>query len=858
MSDDELLAQVPSKAAPAPAPAATPAPPAEDQTVFGELGRQVGLTARAAVKGALALPGMVSDAVTGPINAGLDAVAGEGVGPRFQKVSSAADNLLTGAGLPEPRNATERVVQDIAGGLTGTGATIAAGNALAKAAGPVTAAVGELLAAAPATQLASTAAGTGAAGITRESGGGQVAQTVAGLAGALAPTTVPFAAQAGAKATLRGGEAGRGRVAENIKTFEEAAGTTPTMGQATQSRTLQAAETGLSNVVGSSGVMIRRGEAQSKALQDSVQELTDALAPNATGADAGAAITRGVNAFKDNVKTVQQRLYGELDRHITEDAPISVERTRGALRALNEGIEGAPALSEWFKNARIKGIEGALQKDTEGTAAVLTRPGMAEKAKAFRAPLEEDARLIAQANANRAADFRKTLEEQSTRAEISNADRLAQLRSSLDSEAAEATAANQALSQRAEQIRTELTELATQTATANAERRMLGMNNLEPEMSAKEIAQQVKDYIAANTRQIMTPAQIEKRLAEFKRTEFEPVLSRGQIDKWAGSFAKSDARPVPSKTDIDTKVDEFLQSQVTGQMPYESIKKLRTLVGKEVAENSLVADVPRSKWRALYAALSEDLGDAARQSGPAAEQAWNRANQFTRGSMNRLEQLETIVNRDAPEKVFKAATTGLAEGGTTINRLMKSLPVENRREVAAAVLQRLGRAKPGAQNEMGDAFSSETFLTNLATMSPAARRALFGSSGFPGLEQRINQMGRMASVRREGSQVFANPSGTARQAGMIAWAGALAGALATGNAAAIVGALAAPVATNVAARLATNPERVRALARRTELSAAAGPSAAAAAARIPNGEPADGQRFRRRIEAERAARRPAQ
>lgn len=32
--------------------------------------------------------------------------------------------------------------------------------------------------------------------------------------------------------------------------------------------------------------------------------------------------------------------------------------------------------------------------------------------------------------------------------------------------------------------------------------------------------------------------------------------------------------------------------------------------------------VPRDKWRALYGALSEDLGDAAKQAGPEAFDSW--------------------------------------------------------------------------------------------------------------------------------------------------------------------------------------------------------------------------------------------
>ncbi|BEP34358.1 hypothetical protein GmRootV59_13320 [Variovorax sp. V59] len=640
------------------------------------------------MQGAAALPGVVSDAITGPINAGLDKVAGEGNGFRFQKVSSALGNLMDQAGVAKPENATERVVQDAATGAATALSGVGLGQAVAKAAGPISKAVGNALAAAPAAQVVSGATGGAAAGATREGGGGAVAQTVAGLAGALAPTGVPFAAQAGVRGALRGGEASRQRMVDNIATFEDAAGTTPTLGQATQSRAVQGVETGLANVIGGSGVMVRKGEAQAAALQKSVQDLTDRLAPNASGADAGEAISRGVNTFRDNVRATQQRLYNALDKHIARDAPITVSNTRTAMQELNAGIDGAENLSAWFRNAKLSDLERSLVADLE-------------KAAQAQAPVG--------------------------------------WRSSL-------------------------------------------MNAAPPNLN-------------------------------------------------------------------------------TATLPYESIKKMRTLVGREMSDANFTSEINRDKWSKLYAALSEDLGTTAKAAGPQAEQAWSRANTFTRLASERMEQISSIVNRDAPEKIFKAATTGLADGGTQINRLMKSMPVENRREVAAAVLQRLGRARPGQQNEIGDAFSSETFLTNLANLSAPARKALFNTSGFPGLEQRITQMGRMAAVRREGSQVFANPSGTARQAGLLGWAAALGSALATGNATGIGLALAAPVGARMAARATTSPSVVRFAARETRTPAALAPSTIAAATRTSNasdngkGAIMDGGKpFQNRLKAGRVAR----
>ncbi len=646
MSDDDLLASVKPKAAPAPA--------APQRSLVDSAARGLGIGVRGAVQGLTDLPAMVTDnLIAKPINAGLNAVMGEGQGPRMKMLGEATGDLLTKAGLPTAETASERVVQDINRGGASALTGIATGAGLANAAGGVTQAVGKTLSAAPLAQVASGASGAGAQGLTREGGGGEGAQFAANVAGSLAPSVVPFVAQSAVRGALRGGEAGRQRVAENIKIFEEASGTVPTMGQATQSRTLQAAETGLSNVIGGSGLMARRGEVQAKALEDSVQALSRELAPDATGWGAGEAITKGVNAFKDSVKTTQKQLYGKLDEFIPANTPVSVNRTQEALKALNEGIEGAPNISQFFRNAKIGNIERAMLKDVEGATLANVPPGMSSTG--------------------------------------------------------------------------------------------------------------------------VTPT--------------------------------------------------------AGQLPYQAIQKLRTLVGQEISENSLTSDVPRSKWRALYAALSDDLGTAAEAAGPQAQQAWSRANQYTRGSMQRLDQLETIVNRDAPEKIFKAATTGLSDGGTQINRLMKSMPEENRREVAAAVLQRLGRAKNGQQNEMGDAFSSETFLTNLAAMSLPARRALFSNSGFPGLEQKIQTMGKMAANRREGAQVFANPSGTARQIGLGAWASTLIGGLATGNPVMISGALAAPAGANVLARGLTSEKAVRGLAERTTLNPSAAPAGLAALAR---------------------------
>lgn len=183
--------------------ASTPAPAAAPQrSVAQELGRQAGLTARAAINGVASLPALAADAVGGVANAGLDLVRGEGNGFRFPKQAEALNNALTQAGLPQPETAVERVAGDAASAIAGAGGTVALGRRLTDtAASGVARAVGRTLAVDPGLQVASAATGAGAAGATRELGGGEGAQLAAGLAGAL----VPSAATASSRRVLTPG-----------------------------------------------------------------------------------------------------------------------------------------------------------------------------------------------------------------------------------------------------------------------------------------------------------------------------------------------------------------------------------------------------------------------------------------------------------------------------------------------------------------------------------------------------------------------------------------------------------------------------------------------------------------------------
>lgn len=253
-----------------------------------------------------------------------------------------------------------------------------------------------------------------------------------------------------------------------------------------------------------------------------------------------------------------------------------------------------------------------------------------------------------------------------------------------------------------------------------------------------------------------------------------------------------------------------------GAVPYRAIKELRTMIGREMDDSSLISDVPKSQWRRLYGALSEDMRIAANAAGPKVEAAWSRADNYTKAGMSRLEQIESVVQRSGgPEKIFQAAIANTKEGATTLRAVMQSLPPEGQRIVSATVLRRLGIASPSNQNELGERFNTQTFLSNWNRLSPEAKRTLFDRYGSS-FRDDMDQIAKITGNLREGSKVFANPSGTQQATTQAATVGGLVVSLLTGQlgAAATIGALAG--GANLSARLMTNPRFVHWLAQASE------------------------------------------
>lgn len=620
--------------------------------------RAVGRAGRNIGQGALALPAMIGDAPATTFNAASSLAGSDMRAPRaFSDSLQALDSPYL-----QDRSAAERVSSDIQRALAGAATGIGIGSAMTNALSPVAQGVGNTLQAAPIMQGVSATTGATASGLTREHGGGPIAQLAAGIAGGIAPPLIAAGAPALVRQTLRGGAEGQSRMQQNIQNFSDA-GTSPSVGQATQNRRTQALESYLSKAPGGAGKMSKAATAQAQEISAGLEGSASKLSPTSSAEQAGRAIQRGISGsggFTEQFKAKQVELYDKLDDFIPKQDRIDVSSTKAALEKLNADIPGAPAISKLFKNAKIQGIETALKSDTEGISSMAANPNM-ERAFAGKKLSTEDSALL----------------------------------------------------------------------------------------------------------------------------------------------------------------QDFL---VDGKLPFEALKKLRTVVGDQMSDWTIASDVPRSKWKALYGALSEDLSSAAKSAGPQAQQAWKRANNYTSAGMDRLDALQGVLDRSGgPEAIYKAATSGTKEGATTLRAVMQSLPEDAQKQLAATMVRRLGIAKAGVQNELGDAFSTETFLTNWNLLSPEAKRAAFDRFG-PSFSKSMDTVASVAANLRQGSQVFKNPSGTGQAAALGTTVGGAAMAMLTGHsgyAASLGGYI---TANNGAARLMTNPRFVNWLAHSTRAPISALPS----------------------------------
>jgi hypothetical protein len=269
--------------------------------------------------GAATLAGLVADPIVGSINSMF--------GTKYTLPTDALQDLLTRVGVAEPRTAAERIMQTTAAGAGMAGGSVALGQTLQAAAGPVTQGVGRLMAASPGLQVASGASGGAAGQIAKESGAGPLGQIAATLGGAMLPAA-PQMVRAATQATARA--------------------IAPKGAGITQQET------------SASGIPLPRVE---PTFQESVQSIK---------------ATVGEKIAPENQRIIKSQL---------AQAPDSVDLVNVRLSGTQvvPDNEAASAIKQGWKDGTIASIKAATDKDRSAMTKMLNVFKMGEKSDKFRA-----------------------------------------------------------------------------------------------------------------------------------------------------------------------------------------------------------------------------------------------------------------------------------------------------------------------------------------------------------------------------------------------------------------------------------------------------------------------------------------
>lgn len=192
-----------------------------------------------------------------------------------------------------------------------------------------------------------------------------------------------------------------------------------------------------------------------------------------------------------------------------------------------------------------------------------------------------------------------------------------------------------------------------------------------------------------------------------------------------------------------------IAEDLQGGISWQGVKDLRTSVGRAIARSdSVLGDTDTAQLKRLYASLTNDMERAVAAAGPEATAAWKRANNYYKRGADRIEgDLDKFVSADSPERAIEAFVSSTKMDRATSNekrlfRIKASVPQGEWGDVAASVIDRLGRARAGGQNADGDAFSMATFLTEWNKMSKGAKSALLPQEA----RKEMDQLAKVAEV----------------------------------------------------------------------------------------------------------------
>lgn len=223
-----------------------------------------------------------------------------------------------------------------------------------------------------------------------------------------------------------------------------------------------------------------------------------------------------------------------------------------------------------------------------------------------------------------------------------------------------------------------------------------------------------------------------------------------------------------------------LRAELDSPFPVEGVKRMRTRLRDDFGGDGLRAtDIERRVGQVIDAAEDDIFQSLMRAGKPNAARLYGQAAQ---AHAERVQVIDNVLapiigaKGDAPrsgEQILAALEQAGRSNSARLASFMKTLPDEDAGVIRGTIIDRLGRATNGQQDETGAAFSLNTFLTNWSGMSDRAKATMFSGEARAAL----NDLAKVASARRDSGR-YVNFSNTGSSIGNLASGGALAGSIA--------------------------------------------------------------------------------
>lgn len=269
----------------------------------------------------------------------------------------------------------------------------------------------------------------------------------------------------------------------------------------------------------------------------------------------------------------------------------------------------------------------------------------------------------------------------------------------------------------------------------------------------------------------------ERAYAEAGDVKIVPQSAIQQLDAQISRLSQS---PDESAAKLAKELTTF-KGKLEKGVSIVGLRDARTRLSQGVYDGKLRSGPDQQIYRDVLGKVSDDIENGLRGAGKdRAANMFRTADKYWSERVDYIDSvLEPIVSKSRSGEDILASVesmaTGKKGGVDRLRGLMRSLSDEERGNVQATIIDRLGKANKGAQNAEGDVFSPATFLTNWNGLSQKGKAALFGNSE---LRQSLDQIARVASSMKDAGK-YTNTSNTA---GALGWqVGISAGAASLAN-----------------------------------------------------------------------------